>query len=126
MALVSADITAASVRRTLEGSRRSNVAGTFFQASLLACLGISLLFLIVLIATLLTAGLGVFGDRGLDFLTSGTSGTADKAGVWQAIKGSFYIGLFVVFLAFPIGVGSAVYLEAVSYTHLTLPTTPYV
>jgi phosphate transport system permease protein len=111
VALVNAEVTAASVRRTLEGSRRSNISGTAFRLSLLACLGVSLLFLIVLLGTVLTQGLGVFADRGTDFLTTGTSGSSESAGVWQAIKGSFYIGLFVVFLAFPIGVGAAVYLE---------------
>jgi phosphate transport system permease protein len=109
--IASTDATIASVRRSLEGSRRSNVAGTLFTASLLACLLISLLFLIVLIGTVLAEGLGVLGDRGLDFLTTGTSGSAATAGVWQAIKGSFYIAVIVVLLAFPIGIGASVYLE---------------
>ena len=111
MAIASTDAATAAVRRTLEGSRRSNVSGGLFRAGLLACLLISLLFLVVLLATVLVEGLGVFGDRGLDFLTTGTSGRAETAGVWQAIKGSAYIALFVVVLAFPIGVGAAVYLE---------------
>ena len=111
MAIASTDATVAAVRRTLEGSRRSNISGALFTASLLACLAISLLFLIVLIGTVLSTGLGVFADRGLDFLTTGTSGTAETAGVWQAIKGSALIAVFVVVLAFPVGVGAAVYLE---------------
>lgn len=111
MALASTDATIASVKRSLEGSHRSNLGGTAFRAALLTCLAVSLAFLVVLIATILSKGLGVFGDRGLDFLTTGTSGTAENAGVWQAIKGSFFIGLFVVLLAFPVGIGAAVYLE---------------
>ena len=111
MAIASTDATVAAVRRSLEGSRRSNIGGALFMASLMACLVISLLFLVVLLGTVLSNGLGVLADRGLDFLTSGTSGRAETAGVWQAIKGSALIALFVVVLAFPIGIGAAVYLE---------------
>ena len=37
--------------------------------------------------------------------------TPRRSGVFQAIKGTFWIGVFVVVLSFPIGVASAVYLE---------------
>ena len=70
MALSSTDATVAAVRRSLEGSRRSHITGALFQASLVACLLVSVIFLVVLLSTVLSAGLGVFADRGLDFLTS--------------------------------------------------------
>lgn len=117
MALASTDATVAAVRRSLAGSRRSHITGALFQASLVACLLVSVIFLVVLLATVLSEGLGVFADRGLDFLTSGTSGSAETAGVWQAIKGSALIAVFVVGLAFPIGIAAAVYLE--EYAHQT-------
>jgi phosphate transport system permease protein len=117
MALSSTDATVAAVRRSLEGSRRSHITGALFQASLVACLLVSVIFLVVLLSTVLSAGLGVFADRGLDFLTSGTSGSSETAGVWQAIKGSAFIAAFVVGLAFPIGIAAAVYLE--EYAHQT-------
>jgi phosphate transport system permease protein len=119
----SPDATARAVRHALEGGRRARFGGALFQASLLACLLVSLLFLIVLLATVLAEGLSVFAERGVDFLTSGTSGSADTAGVWQAIKGSAMIGVIVILLAFPIGIGSAVYLE--EYAHQT-PLTRFI
>lgn len=110
MALVSARVTREEVEKQLHG-RGADVRGTVFRLLLLVALLLSLLFLVVLLLTIFFEGIGVFADRGLDFVTSGTSGDPDSAGVWQAIMGSLAIAGFVVVLAFPIGIGAAVYLE---------------
>ena len=45
------------------------------------------------------------------FLTRGASREAEMAGIWGAVVGSFLTLLVTLALAFPIGVGSAIYLE---------------
>ena len=51
-------------------------------------------------------GVGVFSDRAESFLSGGLRSNAAASGVFQAIKGTFWIGVFVVVLSFPIGVAS--------------------
>jgi phosphate transport system permease protein len=45
------------------------------------------------------------------FFTHGDSRDPELAGIWGAIKGSFYMLVVTLALSFPIGVGAAVYLE---------------
>ncbi len=45
------------------------------------------------------------------FFTSGASREAEVAGIWGAVVGTFYTMLVTLALAFPIGVGAAIYLE---------------
>ncbi len=45
------------------------------------------------------------------FFTSGDSREPEMAGIWGAVKGSFYTMLVTLVLAFPLGVATAVYLE---------------
>ncbi|MGV6826758.1 MAG: phosphate ABC transporter permease PstA [bacterium] len=45
------------------------------------------------------------------FFTSGDSRDAEQAGIWGAVKGSFYVLLVTLLLSFPIGVAAAIYLE---------------
>jgi phosphate transport system permease protein len=109
MALVP-DATTRQVEAALLG-RRGDAGGTVFRYALLGCLLVSLSFLAVLLATVVSDGLSVLLDHPGRFLTSGTSGDPAEAGVWQAIKGSFMIALFVAVLAFPMGIAAAVYME---------------
>lgn len=102
--------TAAAVAERLKG-KRVDIGGHAFRGTLVVALLMSLAVLVVLIGTVLATGWEVLADRGLDFLTSGTSSNPDQAGVWQAIYGSFWIGAFVIVLAFPLGIAAALYLE---------------
>jgi len=45
------------------------------------------------------------------FFTHGDSRDPEMAGIWGAVKGSFYMLLVTLLLSFPIGVAAAVYLE---------------
>lgn len=45
------------------------------------------------------------------FFTAGDSREPELAGIWGAVKGSFYIMLVTLLLSFPLGVAAAVYLE---------------
>jgi phosphate transport system permease protein len=103
--------TTTDVVRDALGGRRTSLAGSVFLALLLLSLLMCLSILAVLIAEVVRDGLGVFADRGTDFLTSGLSPQAERAGVWQGIMGSLLIMGFVITLAFPIGIAAAIYLE---------------
>jgi phosphate transport system permease protein len=99
-----------SVGRALRGSR-VDVRGRAFELALVACLLLSMLILGVLIATVVTDGMPVYGERGWSFLDAGLSSSSRRAGISQGIVGSFWIAVAVVVLAVPIGIGAAVYLE---------------
>src|SRR5690606_5885920 len=90
---------------------RLDVRGRLFEAALVACLLLSLLVLGVLMASVLTDGLPVYGERGTGFLDAGLSSSPSRAGISQGIVGSFWIAVAVVALAVPVGIGAAVYLE---------------
>ncbi|HVM39747.1 MAG TPA: phosphate ABC transporter permease PstA [Acidimicrobiia bacterium] len=92
-------------------SRRSDVAGVVFQILLLLGLLVSLLILVILLADVFQRGWSVLSDRGEEFLTSNLSARASRAGVWQGIYGTILIAGFVMVLAFPIGIATAVYIE---------------
>jgi phosphate transport system permease protein len=79
-----------------------------FRLVLLACLGISVLLLGVLLYDVIVDGAG---HLDLDFLTSFTSISADKAGAQAAIWGTIWLmGICAVFIV-PVGVATAIYLE---------------
>lgn len=99
-----------AVRLNLEG-KGADTKGLLFQAVLLISLLISLAALVTLLATVFVDGLALISDRGSSFLTQGLSSNPEEAGVWQGLYGSFFIAVFVILLAFPIGIGAAIYLE---------------
>lgn len=102
--------TADVVAHHLRG-RKLDAKGFAFQAGLLLALFLSLLFLVVLLADVFRDGLGVLTERGGSFLAGRLSSFPDRAGVGQALQGSLMLMGFVVVIAFPLGVGAAVYLE---------------
>jgi phosphate transport system permease protein len=99
-----------AVAERLRG-KKIDVPNLVFRSTMLAALLISLAILVLLIASIAGDGLQVLTDRGLDFITLGNSGDPAVAGMWQAIVGAAYIAVFVVVLAFPLGIAAAVYLE---------------
>ena len=100
----------AAIRRALRG-QRVDVPGALFRWTLLGTLIVSLAVLAALLVQVTGDGWVVFRDRGMDFLTSPLSAAAERAGVWQGLVGSMLLMGFVIVLAFPIGIGAAVYLE---------------
>jgi phosphate transport system permease protein len=82
-----------------------------FQSALLLTLLLSMAVMVTLLAQVVATGWRVFAERGSDFLTSPLSSLASRAGVWQGLIGSLMLMAFVVVIAFPLGVGAAVYLE---------------
>ncbi len=98
------------VRRALVG-RRFNFGQVWFQALLLLSLLIALGVLVSLLVDVFARGSATLAERGTDFVAAPTSSNAAIAGVGQGIFGSLLIVGFVIVLAFPIGIGAAIYLE---------------
>ena len=99
-----------AVERSLRG-KRSDLGSRIFEGALLTALGLSLLILLVLLYDVFSGGFSLLTERGGEFLEAGLSPIPTTAGVRQGIQGSFLMMLFVVALAFPVGIGAAVYLE---------------
>jgi phosphate transport system permease protein len=105
-ALTTTEIVQRALRR-----RRTDLAGQIFQMLLLLALLISLLFLVVLLFDIVSQAIPTFQERGADVLTGTVSSLPERAGVSQGISGSLLLIAFVVILAFPLGIGAAIYLE---------------
>ncbi|MBW3610857.1 MAG: phosphate ABC transporter permease PstA [Actinobacteria bacterium] len=112
MAVTTPPMTAAPelVRQRLQG-KKVDAAGLIFRALLLLALLVTMAVLVVLLVEVLTGGWGVFTTRMGEFLTGKLGSSAARSGIAQGLRGTFFIGAFVVALAFPLGVGAAIYLE---------------
>lgn len=103
------DVTA-SVRQVLRG-RRVDWSGLAFQLALLFTLLLSFAFLVILLTDIFVKGYPVLAERGTEFLTSNLSSLPEEAGIWQGLVGSIGLMIFVAVIAFPLGIGAAVYME---------------
>lgn len=111
MTTVTAPIdTPAEVEQQLTAGK-VDLTGRLFTLLLQLALGVSLVILALLVWDVLDTGSGVLSSRLGDFLTGKMSSQPETSGLAQGIRGTFFIGLFTVVLAFPVGVGAAVYLE---------------
>lgn len=100
---------AEKVRRELTGGRR-DYAGGIFQAFLLGSLLVALLIIVALLVDVWGDASTVLPDRLGPFLTQQYVSRAARAGIYNALRGTFWIGVFTA-LSFPIGVAAATYLE---------------
>ncbi|MGH2455784.1 MAG: phosphate ABC transporter permease PstA [Candidatus Limnocylindria bacterium] len=114
-----ASTSADAVRRGISG-RRLDVSGRIFEALLLLALLVSLAVLLTLLTDVTSRGIGVFVERGVDFIVSPLSSDPARAGIGQGLFGSLMLMLIVAAVAFPIGIGAAIYLE--EYAHDTTLT----
>jgi phosphate transport system permease protein len=83
--------------------------GKIFELIFLIGLCIGLVVLAVLVFDVFKDGLGRLITPG--FLSQTPSRFADKGGIRPAIFGSIFLGILVMLIAVPIGVGAALYLE---------------
>ncbi len=104
------DVVPDQVRRQLTGSR-SDAAGRAFQALLIVTVAASVAVLAVLVLDMVRTGEATLTGRLGDFLTGSLRSQPGDSGILQGLRGTFYIGIFTVVFAFPIGVGAAIYLE---------------
>ena len=93
--------------------RTRDVRGGVFRVLLQIALLVALLVLAVLLVDTVTDGWSILGGRLGDFLSGELrSQSGDpELGVFQGIRGSLWIAIFVIVLAFPLGIGAAIYLE---------------
>jgi phosphate transport system permease protein len=108
--VVEIESTREAVGRALRG-RRIRLGTVAFQALLLLTLLIALGVLVALLGDVARTGLPVFQERGTDFLRTGYSTLSSRAGVFQGLVGSLMLMGFVVVIAFPLGIGAAIYME---------------
>ena len=111
MASSSESLNAAEVVRKGLTGRKWDWRSLLFEGFLLLMLLLSLAVLVTLLADVIGSGYSVFTDRGGDFIRNGISSLPERAGVWQGVVGSLLMMLFVIVVAFPLGIGAAVYLE---------------
>jgi len=98
------------VARALMG-RRTDVGGVAFRLGLLLTLVFALAILIVLILDVARTALPELAERGGTIFGSGYSSLPANAGILQGLMGSIYLGIFVIVVALPLGVGAAIYME---------------
>lgn len=91
--------------------RRPDIGGRVFQLVLLSSLLFTLLVLVVLVVQVFGDGSSVLTGRLGGFLTGGLSARAAKAGIAQGLRGTLYLCLITAVVAFPLGIGAAIYLE---------------
>jgi phosphate transport system permease protein len=99
-----------AVAQTLRG-RRFHVGSWLFEGMLLLTLLLSLGVLVTLLIDVVSTSMSVFTSHGFAFFTQPLSAASENAGIRQGLIGSLLLMLFVVVLAFPLGVGASVYLE---------------
>lgn len=98
------------VRRSITGGSR-DIAGKIFMAAVLAALLMSVVILGVLVIDMVDRGGSVLTERLGDFVTGSMSSQPEASGILQGLRGTFWIGVFTVAIAFPLGIAAAVYLE---------------
>jgi len=98
------------VEAQLTKSQR-DIGGGIFNTALLIGLAIAIISLVAVLWTVLADGTGLLAERGTDFLGSTQRTRASEFGIFDGLRGTFWIGMFVVVFAYPLGIGAAIYLE---------------
>lgn len=102
--------TRSRVRGQLEGSS-IDMPNAVFKWVLRLTLSFCLAVLVTLLAMVITGSYPLFMERAGSFLANGYTSKSATRGVFQGLRGTFWIGICVVGFAFPVGISAAVYLE---------------
>lgn len=97
-----------SVYRTTGNIRHRKTINILFKGLLIFSIFLSLAMLVLLLQSVLTQGTKYLT---LDFFRNFSSRFPHKSGIRAAILGSVYIITLAAAVAFPIGIGTAIYLE---------------
>ncbi|HKF80001.1 MAG TPA: phosphate ABC transporter permease PstA [Thermoleophilaceae bacterium] len=92
----------------MRSSRAIKLKGAGFRGLLLACIGLSMLLLGVLLVDVVRDGIG---QLSFDFLTSFSSINAKQAGIEAALTGTIWLMAVCAAFIVPVGVATAIYLE---------------
>ena len=99
-----------AVEKQLTG-RKVDWQGKAFHGTVWAAIGMAVIILAAVIWDVLFDGLPFLLDRGWDFITADVSSRDNEYGIFEGLRGTFWIGVFVAVFSFPIGIGAAIYLE---------------
>ena len=105
---------AGTIRERVErGLTRSDrdLTGRAVVTAVVAATAAAVVVLVVLIVDMVLTGGGVLADRLVDFANGSLRSQPEASGIRQGLVGTFWIGVFVVAVAFPMGIAAAVYLE---------------
>jgi phosphate transport system permease protein len=103
--------TAANVVRASLTRRERDITGIVLLLLLLLAAGTTMLVLFVLLGQIVVEAMPVIQNQGTDVITGTIGSDPSRTGIWPGLYGSFFIGLGVLFVAIPLGVAAAVYLE---------------
>ncbi|MBA3288176.1 MAG: phosphate ABC transporter permease PstA [Acidimicrobiia bacterium] len=103
--------TAGDVVRASLTRRDRDARGLIFLVLLLLAAGITMLVLFTLLAQIVTEAMPVLENQGTGVVTGTIGSDPAEVGIWPGLFGSTFIGLGVVFVAIPLGVAAAIYLE---------------
>lgn len=96
---------------SLKRRRSADVKGQVFLGLLLLAVGLAVAMVLAVLFSVIADGADVLGSRLWSFLSNPSSSDPSKAGVAQGIRGSLLIAAIVSVVAFPVGIGAAIYLE---------------
>jgi phosphate transport system permease protein len=103
--------TAGEVTAAALTSSKRDTAGIVMLVALLITIVSTLLILFVLLAQVFGDSIPVWQNEGTSFLTNTIGSDPSTTGIWPGLYGSIVIGIGVMLLSVPIGVGAAIYLE---------------
>ncbi len=92
-------------------SRKADTSGAVFRLLLLGGLGVAFFFLGAVLLSVLTDGISHLSNTGTAFITDSVSSRSSEYGIFEGLRGTFWIGVFVVVFSFPTGIAAAIYLE---------------
>ena len=98
------------VRQAITQQNR-HLPSIVLSVTLLIAVTFTLLTLFSLLARIVTQAIPAFSERGASFLSGTIGSEPDKVGIWPGLFGSFAIGIGVLLIAVPLGIGAAIYLE---------------
>ncbi len=102
--------TRTQVRQAITQQKR-HLPSIVLSVTLLIAVTFTLLTLFSLLARIVTQAIPAFSERGASFLSGTIGSEPDKVGIWPGLFGSFAIGIGVLLIAVPLGIGAAIYLE---------------
>ena len=96
---------------SLRRRRSADVKGQVFLGLLLLAVGLAVAMVLAVLFSVIVDGFDILGSRLWSFLSNPSSSDPALAGVAQGIRGSLLIAVIVSVVAFPVGIGAAIYLE---------------
>jgi len=88
--------------------KRRKIKNKIFHALIFLCTLFGIFILSILLFSILSKGLKWLS---MDFITNFPSRFAKKAGIYPALLGSLWLIILTALISFPVGIGTALYLE---------------